>query len=190
MPNQVGDMIKKYRKKRGLTQKQLGELCNIADSNIRKYESGRQNPKYETLERIAAVLDVHPLVLLGQISEVLSNELKSNISPSESFISLFKEIYGGINLKQEDAPVGKRYYYRLGDGSVISELTFDNAYESVENVIRLSVSTAVNYDSELIFQIIASLVSLTFTDLKSLYNYALFLESQHNQLPPFNDNNV
>lgn len=180
MPNHVGDMIKKYRKKRGLTQKQLGELCNIADSNIRKYESGRQNPKYETLEKIATVLDIHPLVLLGQISEGLSNELKSDVSLSESFISFFKDIYGDIDLKQEDTPSGKSYYYCLGDGSVISDLTFDNAYESVENVIRLSVSIAVNYDSELIFQIIASLVNLSFTDLKSLHNYALFLESQHN----------
>lgn len=39
MPTYTGDMIRKYRTEKGLTQKKLGELCGIADSNIRKYES-------------------------------------------------------------------------------------------------------------------------------------------------------
>ena len=53
MPTYTGDMIRKYRTEKGLTQKKLGELCGIADSNIRKYESGNQNPKIETLQKIA-----------------------------------------------------------------------------------------------------------------------------------------
>ena len=51
----AGD-IRRIRKKRGLTQKQLGELCGIDEANIRKYENGKQNPKIETLEKIAKVL--------------------------------------------------------------------------------------------------------------------------------------
>ena len=49
MPTYTGDMIRKYRTEKGLTQKKLGELCGIADSNIRKYESGNQNPKIENI---------------------------------------------------------------------------------------------------------------------------------------------
>ena len=33
MPTYTGDMIRKYRTEKGLTQKKLGELCGIADSN-------------------------------------------------------------------------------------------------------------------------------------------------------------
>ena len=58
MPTYTGDMIRKYRTEKGLTQKKLGELCGIADSNIRKYESGNQNPKIETLQKIADALDI------------------------------------------------------------------------------------------------------------------------------------
>ncbi len=58
MPSYTGDMIRKYRKEKGLTQKQLGELCGIADSNIRKYENGKQNPKIETLQKIADALNI------------------------------------------------------------------------------------------------------------------------------------
>ncbi len=52
----VGENIKRLRKERGLTQKQLGEMCGIAESNIRKYESDKQNAKIETIEKIAQAL--------------------------------------------------------------------------------------------------------------------------------------
>ena len=54
----TGELIKKIRKEKKMTQKQLSEKCGIADSNIRKYENGKQFPKWETLERIAKALDV------------------------------------------------------------------------------------------------------------------------------------
>ena len=53
-----GLRIKKYRLEKGLTQKDLAERCGLFDSAIRRYESGRQNPKKETLEKIAAALEI------------------------------------------------------------------------------------------------------------------------------------
>ena len=52
----VGENIKKTRIEKGLTQKRLGELCGISESNIRKYENNKQNPKYETVIKIAKAL--------------------------------------------------------------------------------------------------------------------------------------
>lgn len=46
------------RKRARKTQSELGELCGVNPANLRKYESGRQNPKYETVERIAQALGV------------------------------------------------------------------------------------------------------------------------------------
>lgn len=54
----IGQKIRQLRLEKGLTQKQLGDMCGIADSNIRKYETGRQKPKIETLWKIAKALDV------------------------------------------------------------------------------------------------------------------------------------
>ena len=79
MPTYTGDMIRKYRTEKGLTQKKLGELCGIADSNIRKYESGNQNPKIETLQKIADALDIPGNRLLaGKI--ISRDELKEKLS--------------------------------------------------------------------------------------------------------------
>ena len=79
MPTYTGDMIRKCRTEKGLTQKKLGELCGIADSNIRKYESCNQNPKIETLQKIADALDI-PVnrLLAGKI--ISRDELKEKLS--------------------------------------------------------------------------------------------------------------
>lgn len=59
----TGSRIKEIRKQKGLTQKQLGEKCGMYESQIRKYENGKANPKIETLKKIAAALEV-PVSLL------------------------------------------------------------------------------------------------------------------------------
>lgn len=59
----VGENIRRIRKERGLTQKQLGELVDASEAYIRAYESGRRNPKPSSLEKIANALAVNPEVL-------------------------------------------------------------------------------------------------------------------------------
>ena len=65
----TGERIRAIRMKRGQTQKQLGDLCGMADSAIRRYESGRGNPTEKTLQRIAAALGVSADYLLSGIDE-------------------------------------------------------------------------------------------------------------------------
>lgn len=60
----IGESIREARLKKGWTQKQLGDKCNMADSAIRRYESDRGNPTIETLKRIAAALEVDPFSLM------------------------------------------------------------------------------------------------------------------------------
>ena len=62
----VGQRIKDRRKALGYTQKQLGELCGMADSAIRKYESGKIAPKHSTLAKIAHALQI-PVFALSDI---------------------------------------------------------------------------------------------------------------------------
>lgn len=58
----VGDLIRETRKAKGLTQKELGNLLGLGESGesrVNRYESGKQNPTVETLQKIAEVLDVN-----------------------------------------------------------------------------------------------------------------------------------
>lgn len=56
----VAERIKTIRKEKGLTQKQLAELTGLLEPTIRKYESGKVQPKSENLNKIASALCVHP----------------------------------------------------------------------------------------------------------------------------------
>lgn len=74
----VGDNIKRIRIEKGLTQKQLGELCGMADSAIRRYENGGANPKYETLKKIADGLDVSVSILRDDYSAFKTSVINSS----------------------------------------------------------------------------------------------------------------
>lgn len=79
----TGERIRQARIEKGWTQKQLGELCGIAEPTIRRYELGKLNPKKETLEKIAAPLGVYYLNLYGdnQAEEII-NATKETIAKS------------------------------------------------------------------------------------------------------------
>ncbi len=55
------NFIKEIRKQRGLTQKELGDLVGVADSQITMIENGRRGLRAEMLHRIADALQCHPL---------------------------------------------------------------------------------------------------------------------------------
>ena len=65
----LGESIRKRRLDMGLTQKQLGELCHIAESAIRRYESDRVSPKLETLGIIAGALNTNCKSLLADTND-------------------------------------------------------------------------------------------------------------------------
>lgn len=48
----IGDMIKMARKKRKLTQEQLGELVGVKKAQISRLENSRGNLTFETVMRI------------------------------------------------------------------------------------------------------------------------------------------
>lgn len=80
----TGARIKALRTARGLTQKQLGDLCGMADSAIRRYESDRGNPTKKTLHKIADALNV-------PLSELCSDELMALLKFSDETHKLFEE---------------------------------------------------------------------------------------------------
>lgn len=77
----VGENIKRIRKEKGLTQKQLGSLCHMADSAIRRYELGKAQPKLKTIHKIAGGLGVPVQTLIdkcGPEYNLVPNSTNSN----------------------------------------------------------------------------------------------------------------
>ncbi len=60
----IGDNIRKYRKIKNLTQKDLGEAIGISNTYVSDMETGRTNPSIKTLKKIAKGLEVNYMELL------------------------------------------------------------------------------------------------------------------------------
>lgn len=129
----VGENIKKSRKKKGLTQKKLAELTGIAEITIRQYESGKYEPKRENLRKISEALDLKQYDLLDDyiflkgvikkiskeyqiIDEIDKYLLKLNLKGLEKVldyiqdISLNKLYTDGIwpfRIDESDAPINE-----------------------------------------------------------------------------------
>jgi len=58
----VGSKIRDFRKIRGLTQDQLGEICGFHYSYIGGVERGERNVSLENLAKISTALNVEPAV--------------------------------------------------------------------------------------------------------------------------------
>ena len=62
--------LREVRKKRKMTQEQLGKRVDVTKVSISCYENGSRTPDIDTLEKIADALDVSVDYLLGRTDEV------------------------------------------------------------------------------------------------------------------------
>lgn len=85
----IGKNIKEMRLARGWTQKQLGELCGMADSAIRRYEADRGNPTLSTLKKFADAFGVEISTLQNDF-HLINNEFYDN-SVDEDRINVYYE---------------------------------------------------------------------------------------------------
>ena len=69
----VGDTIKLFRKKRGLSQEVLSGLAGIARTHLTMIESGTKQANFETLWRIALALDMKPSELVAAIEAQITH---------------------------------------------------------------------------------------------------------------------
>ena len=84
----IGEKIKLYRKKRGLSQDRLAELVNMEMKSLSRIESGHNYPQCENLVAIANALDVAPWQLYFSEEEndihKMRQELKEALNSDNS----------------------------------------------------------------------------------------------------------
>ncbi|WP_051044313.1 helix-turn-helix transcriptional regulator [Clostridium sp. MSTE9] len=107
MGNEIGQRIRETRTQKGLTQKEIAERCGMADSAIRKYESGTVTPKYETLERIGLALGVEPYWLMTGTAAVdklgqMANEMLTSLKEHKTKLSELEEAMKAVLLDSYD----------------------------------------------------------------------------------------
>ena len=61
---QFGQLVRKYRKERNMSQEQLALLCNMDRSYLGRIERGEVNPTLEKIYELAENLEIQPKHLL------------------------------------------------------------------------------------------------------------------------------
>ncbi|MGN0622387.1 MAG: helix-turn-helix domain-containing protein [Oscillospiraceae bacterium] len=61
----LGALIRSLRKERNITQKKLGELLDVTEGTVSKYEANIMTPPFETLRSIASIFNVSMDTLCG-----------------------------------------------------------------------------------------------------------------------------
>lgn len=79
----IGDRIAKFRKKEGLTQKELCEIINLSTTQLSNLECGRNNLSYPTFIQLCNTLNVCPC-------QLLSGAIKEDVD--ENIIDLIREL--------------------------------------------------------------------------------------------------
>lgn len=73
-----GKRLREMRMFHHYTQQQLADLLNIALRSYQKYEQGEREPSYNTLIRVADILDVSIDYLLGRDDFIESHRISDN----------------------------------------------------------------------------------------------------------------
>lgn len=81
--------LKRIRKDKDLTQKQLGALLNVAPSTIAMWENGDREPKCSDLKRLATILEVSVDTLLSHTVVAQRPELSEE---EKNFIRGFNKL--------------------------------------------------------------------------------------------------
>lgn len=121
----IAKMLKKIRTELEYTQKELGELCNMKDSQIRRYENGHAIPKAITLDSIVSHFDILYFIEEKKGGNFFTNiffntdnedvyyfNCTENVSLKFDFIQDKEKI---TELKQRGYPVLDANYERLSD---------------------------------------------------------------------------
>lgn len=128
----LGEKIKKLRKERKITQKQIANLLGKSERMVQKYESGEVTPSIEVLLEICKILDVPSFNFFD--SEDSENDSDRSF---EEFASIT-----GTQIVQ-DAEAGKKNYV-MPFINYVNDKYFDSKY-NVEKLLKTNTDEILNH---------------------------------------------
>lgn len=89
----IGENIKKYRKEKGLTQRELADKLNIATNSLSRYEIGERRPPIDMIEKIAEILNITPIQLMydEEVENALNQSADDEAQRQEMYLKELRE---------------------------------------------------------------------------------------------------
>lgn len=147
----IGEKIQTARKKAGLTQKKLGELCGVVTGTIQQYELNKRQPKIEQLQKIASALNVPVSSFIDELTE--EQRIKSTWEwiqdNDEKRQELITEILKTHNYKVEENDI---HHFIITDHQGFSFLVERDEFEDMclrcDKDIRYNIEKLLNDSRE------------------------------------------
>lgn len=137
---QIGEIIFKLRKEKGITQDQLGGFIGVSTAAVSKWESGNSYPDITLLPVLASFFNVSIDELLNYKIELSEEEIMKIFRECEALFSN-NDIEKGINRsKKYISKYKSSYCLKLKIGYLFNMYSWKNGKEEVENeMIKYSI---------------------------------------------------
>jgi len=134
MTYNFGKAISRLRKEKGLTQKNLANKVGVSDKAVSRWETGRNYPDIETLQRLAEVLDVSVNDLLSGDVQFADKKNKRNIIIGIiiALLLYFFPIWHLIPVTVNDFFSAREVSYLAFRGSPANRISVSNIIDTAE----------------------------------------------------------
>lgn len=120
------ERFRELRKKKGLSQRELANVLHMSNSTVAMYETGKRQPDFESLEKIAdffnvdidyllgrkdtthRIVEIHPEYYENETVRAITDRLRTN----PEYGLLFK---AAADLKPEDIALVQKFIERMSD---------------------------------------------------------------------------
>lgn len=126
-----GERIRRARKAKKLTMKQLAEAIGTVESNVSMYEREERLPPVDKIEAMAEVLGISPIEITGwdfmaTVEDALLSEMSKDISKFKTFS---KELRNGLNITVD----AQRLLCTVTGET--SEIIFETSEQEIKDII-------------------------------------------------------
>ena len=139
----IKDNIKKYRKEKKLTQRQLSEKSGVSYSTVCKLETGEQsNPSLEIIEKIARALDIESALLLYENYENGEMKFPHDIRIFIKYLNALGYVVSDILKYKKN---GKSYsYVEIKKDNYVKKIPYP-VFERLSNTIASEVNVRIEF---------------------------------------------
>lgn len=135
----VNDKIREARKKAGITQKQLAKKLGVSSAMIAQYETGKRNPKMQTLEKIANALEIPVSDLYGD-NMIIANSFTPIIHEIIDTSEADKKLWDSVKNKKDIIVVKNPYNTETFAAHKDDEQFTPEELEKIEEYKRLLIA--------------------------------------------------
>ena len=137
---QIGEVIRKYRKEKNLTQEEMARALGVTAPAVNKWENSNSLPDVMLLAPIARLLDITLDTLLSFQEALTEDEINSLIYELDDSLKKepYEEVFQWAKKKREQFPNCEKLFLNMAVvlDVVIEEGPPDQRYEELKTCVR------------------------------------------------------